>query len=274
MRDPDHSIKHTHGFSSVSAFTLIELLVVISIIALLIAMLLPALSKARETARMTICAVNQRTTFTALTSYTVSSKDHLPPHNAMWGKRYAHMAVESVSVGYIYLIANHAGVGIEKEGVRSDADFKGLFGCPTSTFISNHEDMKSGEGRVRVLWNRRYGQFGGFTTQSEDSTNLTYSKVTERITVIKNPSTTMALADGLYFYIKKNGANYLTFRHRSSIGGGDSWANTQVVYGAAWTSGALDGQANIAFSDGHVKAYSKTAFHEAFPNQDVIFNFD
>lgn len=50
-------------------FTLVELLVVVSLVALLIALLLPALGKARDMARATVCLSNQRSAGLALQLY-------------------------------------------------------------------------------------------------------------------------------------------------------------------------------------------------------------
>ena len=57
------------------AFTLIELLVVVAIIALLISILLPALSHAKEQARIANCLANERSIGQAAVSYIMDNRD-------------------------------------------------------------------------------------------------------------------------------------------------------------------------------------------------------
>jgi type II secretory pathway pseudopilin PulG len=61
-----------------AAFTLVELLVVIGIIAVLIGILLPTLSRARESAKKTVCLSNMRQLSDFFKLYAVSFKDAIP----------------------------------------------------------------------------------------------------------------------------------------------------------------------------------------------------
>src|SRR5262245_22097527 len=59
-------------------FTLIELLVVVAIIALLIALLLPALSRARQQAKLAVCASNMQQVGVMMSTYATAFTDYLP----------------------------------------------------------------------------------------------------------------------------------------------------------------------------------------------------
>ncbi len=59
-------------------FTLIELLVVISIIALLVSIILPALNRAKDNAKRTVCANNLKSIGQALFMYATNNDDKIP----------------------------------------------------------------------------------------------------------------------------------------------------------------------------------------------------
>ncbi len=61
-----------------AGFTLIEVLVVVAIMALLVAILLPALAKAKDQAKRTLCASNQKQFAAAMNMYSSSYKGEVP----------------------------------------------------------------------------------------------------------------------------------------------------------------------------------------------------
>jgi prepilin-type N-terminal cleavage/methylation domain-containing protein/prepilin-type processing-associated H-X9-DG protein len=61
-----------------SGFTLLEILLVVAIIALLVSILLPSLTRAREQAKRTQCATNQKQMLTGIHMYTTAYRGQLP----------------------------------------------------------------------------------------------------------------------------------------------------------------------------------------------------
>ncbi len=73
-----HRCGEIKAWSRARGFTLIELLAVIAIIAIMAALLIPALSKAKEQARTTLCWSNMRQVGLGFLMYADDNRDYLP----------------------------------------------------------------------------------------------------------------------------------------------------------------------------------------------------
>ena len=88
---------------AVERFTLIELLIVIAIIAILAALLLPALNKARDTAKFTVCSSNLKQCATTLFCYSSDdSAGYFPPDSmTQYSGNWPSGNIASYSLSYL-----------------------------------------------------------------------------------------------------------------------------------------------------------------------------
>ena len=187
-------------------FSLIELLIVIVIIAILAAMLLPALNKARESARGTVCIGNLRQIHTAAVSYASDNKDWDPVYT---GKRE--------SCTWEYALSSYLGfwkgdVNKTDEHIKMQ---KTIYICPS------HKPTAS-DSSAPGYYGRCYGINFYF------STNPSYNSdgIGQKASKIKYPSRLI--------YFAEHDQRFINSTYKYKYYGNDTW---KQLISPAWHNG-------------------------------------
>ena len=127
------------------AFTLIELLVVISIIAILMAVMMPALSKARNMARRTICGSHMHNMGVAIENYKADSSGDYPI--SFWSANSFNRTIYTESLIKAGIIRGEETVAGNGEWVVSAGSEREAYSCPSfRRFLKNRPEVLYGWG--------------------------------------------------------------------------------------------------------------------------------
>jgi prepilin-type N-terminal cleavage/methylation domain-containing protein/prepilin-type processing-associated H-X9-DG protein len=197
------------------AFTLIELLVVISIIALLMAIMLPALGRARQIAKATICQSNSRQIAQAVYIYAADNDDRVPPcrpgHPSSgpkhsWSSKYA--------VEWYYLVLEAAGAfePSQYDDVYIDQEFKfnSFAHCPSWLPPESSQAWDWGYGmNTQLLYydKRTREQLDPTGTYSLSNTNFLKAP---RISQIPDPATMVYAGESPHYWFQPATVSWLS----------------------------------------------------------------
>lgn len=196
------------------AFTLIELLVVISIIALLMTVTMPALTRARQAAKKTICLSNMRQIGIALQCYLDETGGQIPPSTC-------HLNQEQWQQYWLYVLSRYSGSPV-------------MFRCPADK--SKLEFVNWQTVQSMPSDKQRWSSFG-YNTQLDivdiSGKDNRYNKVLN----IKHP------ADCIW--ISESPQNWTNFDHVHP----EAWYNVELAQRQIDYSRHY-GKANYMFADG------------------------
>jgi prepilin-type N-terminal cleavage/methylation domain-containing protein/prepilin-type processing-associated H-X9-DG protein len=255
-------------------FTLIELLVVIAVIAVLIAILLPALGRAREAGRGTVCLSNMRQLSLGWHMYADASNDAPPAHRPPSFSGGGSNPRNHYEVGnglkfrptWIAFIGSHVGVFpfAEPSTTNGRQDFTNkVYVCPTAPMYIDERNHGIGYnyqflGNARLRPDGRYTHWpikrSSLQTPAEmvmagDAMGTAAGVPASRRTAYEN--------DGTLYTAVGNHAYTLDpprLTARSDKGTGDPGANARSA-----VDPRHDGTAKVVFVDGHGRAMSLSA---------------
>ncbi len=111
-------------------FTLVELLVVIAIIAILVSILMPALSRIRDSARMTVCKTNLKALGFGTRQYADDHENKIP----VWGIEFDEITSEQdPGADWIIKTPNSLARAFELGYIWEYANAANSYACPTLT---------------------------------------------------------------------------------------------------------------------------------------------
>jgi prepilin-type N-terminal cleavage/methylation domain-containing protein len=231
MKTEKLEISESKIFSSAKYFTLIELLVVIAIIAILAGLLLPALSLAKKTAKMSVCASNLKQLGMLFFNYSEDYNGYYP-----LGRNYGgsvHWTPQLAS--YIY---GENSKQVKGNQLTGPSDF-GIFNCPENTI--QQWLCTNGSSELRNSYQANGNAMVDVNGKYSDTLALG-----NKVANLSNPSS---------LYLVYDGASY----------GNDPWNNDGSgtvpsfpvgVRSVRYTHNKLS--FNMTFSDGHIEPMKAT----------------
>lgn len=211
-----------------SRFTLIELLVVIAVIAILASLLLPALGRAREMGKMTVCKSNLKQVYLAFLDYADASNGYFVPRSGGYGDL-------NIPWGETLYLFNDRPNYLEARAPYKD---KSILLCPSQP-----------ECNITNYWNYiSYGvlYYGCCTGGGVTAYWPSGHGAPTRFTRISNPSVTMLMADTIY-------------TAKPSLGGCVNTVYPDGVNGWGTFGGRHGGTDNLLSVDGNIKTYGNPA---------------